>query len=272
MAMGTPMQKSTIGEWCRTCRARNLPFWFIGLVHRAVDYEPDLLVFYSGGNDAHQPFFYDPRPGYPYNYLVHEAGIRRITTVAGRGMSGWSIGDNLFWLVSQSRLLGRFYHTVFGWDSFLSSSSASDRLLDLGRLRNEAGWMSADWEDKIASSYLNNVEKMCVVGNAHNSEVAVFLQPMVFFKTQLASREKDFIGSDEFGSGILRIYDKMRRGLDHLEQKYRSRCIFADLSWIFVDQSGELFTDYIHINEEGDRMVASRIFRHLDEVNSSVSD
>jgi hypothetical protein len=42
------------------------------LVFEAVEYEPDMIVSYSGGNDIHLPLIGDPRSGYPYNFAVRE--------------------------------------------------------------------------------------------------------------------------------------------------------------------------------------------------------
>jgi len=34
-------------------------------------FKPDLIIFYGGYNETAQPAFYDPRPGYPYNFFYH---------------------------------------------------------------------------------------------------------------------------------------------------------------------------------------------------------
>ena len=43
------------------------------VVYEVSDYSPDLVIAYNGSNDFEHPFFRDPRPGYPFNFLVHEA-------------------------------------------------------------------------------------------------------------------------------------------------------------------------------------------------------
>jgi len=35
------------------------------LVYHVLDSEPDMVIFYDGGNDIMDPLLYDPRPGYP---------------------------------------------------------------------------------------------------------------------------------------------------------------------------------------------------------------
>lgn len=42
-------------------------------LHRLVEFldtKFDLVIFYGGSNESFQNYFYDPRPGYPYNYFV----------------------------------------------------------------------------------------------------------------------------------------------------------------------------------------------------------
>ena len=43
------------------------------LTHLLVDYAPDFVISYGGGNDLHSPYQYDPRPGFP-NLLHYCSG------------------------------------------------------------------------------------------------------------------------------------------------------------------------------------------------------
>lgn len=42
------------------------------ILHRTADYRPDMVILYDGGNDVYLPYYWDPRPGYPFNFIVHE--------------------------------------------------------------------------------------------------------------------------------------------------------------------------------------------------------
>jgi len=35
--------------------------------------QPDLIIMYNGGNDIIMPWYYEPRPGYPCNFIAYEA-------------------------------------------------------------------------------------------------------------------------------------------------------------------------------------------------------
>ena len=43
------------------------------LLFEVTDLRPDVVVFYDGGNDLLLPAVYDPRPGYPFNFVVYES-------------------------------------------------------------------------------------------------------------------------------------------------------------------------------------------------------
>ena len=42
------------------------------VVYEISDLEPDLIIFYNGANDTMHPKYWDPRPGYPFNFVVYE--------------------------------------------------------------------------------------------------------------------------------------------------------------------------------------------------------
>src|SRR6185436_19830605 len=42
------------------------------MVNEITDLSPDLVITYNGANDIISPLKYDPRPGYPFNFLVYE--------------------------------------------------------------------------------------------------------------------------------------------------------------------------------------------------------
>src|SRR5262249_27502211 len=48
------------------------------LAHLLVDYEPDLVISYGGGNDLHSPYQYDPRPGFPLNFVTLQIGTQAL--------------------------------------------------------------------------------------------------------------------------------------------------------------------------------------------------
>src|SRR5205807_9482988 len=53
------------------------------LVHRLIDLKPDLVIAYDGGNDLYEPWVYDPRPGYPFNFVTEEEAMTALANAEG---------------------------------------------------------------------------------------------------------------------------------------------------------------------------------------------
>ena len=217
------------------------------LVHTVSDYNPDLVIVYSGGNDVNQPYNYDPRPGYPLNWLLYEAGLRRI-------QNGDSTGELLGSLLVKSRLVTLLFH-----------QSLATQMAGLGSLRKAVGYRSQAWEQEVSSTYLSNTSKMCAVAEGFHFKLAVFLQPMAFFKYPLVGKERSLLGGEEFQRYVRDTYQRIRRGIEELNLDYeRDRgCYFFDNSDIFSNYDVEVFWDFIHVDNAGNEFVARQIYSQL---------
>ena len=117
------------------------------LVYEVVDYHPDMIIFYDGGNDiVHPASFMDPRPCYPIEQIVQE----------------WNPFDalrshepsRLVMLLSASYLLRQ---TIV--------IPHLDYFFDLEQLRRDVGWGTDQWRQRIAECYVTNHEKGRAISN-----------------------------------------------------------------------------------------------------------
>lgn len=224
------------------------------LLHTVSEYDPDLVIVYDGGNDAHQPYNYDPRPGYPYNFLVYEAGFKRIT-------GGSPASQHFASLLLKSKtlaLLSRLSH----------SRLLEEKAIGMTPLRKSVGYKTASWEEQIAPTYISNIEKMCGLANGFDFRLAVFLQPLVHFKQPLVGKEDRLLGNSEFQEYIKQVYEQMRIGINDLALKYNedNRYLFVDLSYAFSDYNRETYTDLIHIHDEDKEFIAAQMYKHLKPI------
>jgi len=224
------------------------------LLHTVSEYDPDLVIVYDGGNDATQPYNYDPRPGYPYNFLVYEAGFKRIT-------GGSPASQHFASLLLKSKtlaLLSRLSH----------SRLLEEKAIGMSPLRQSVGYKTASWEEQIAPTYLSNIEKMCGLANGFDFRLAVFLQPLVHFKQPLVGKEDRLLGNSEFQEYIKRVYEQMRIGINDQALKYKgdNRYLFVDMSYAFLDYNREVYTDYIHIQDEDKEFIAAQMYKHLKPI------
>jgi hypothetical protein len=210
---------------------------------RATRYAPDLVVLYSGGNDISAAYTYDPRPGYPFNFALHENAVR----IFQEG----DLSALLAGVLTQSTLLRR----LFG-------AELSDAAARLPRLRRAVGFGSRRWEEAVAQEYLDHVEQGCRLGLGLSFKVAVVLQPLVFYSPQA-----DSYGSlpPDFRPYAERQYQRIRRGFQALARRYAADpCLFADLSRACA--GGEcVFEDLIHPTPETRGPIAEALFRRLNQ-------
>ncbi|MBI3942249.1 MAG: hypothetical protein HY326_04485 [Chloroflexi bacterium] len=224
------------------------------LVHTVPDYKPDLVIVYDGGNDLSLPYHSDPRPGYPLNWMMYEAGLDRIQSFD-------PIHQPLEALLVKSQLVS----TLFREPLLI-------RIANMYSLRGRVGYRSQAWEESITSTYLENTRKMCAVADGFHFKLAVFLQPMIQLKDPLIGKERSLLGGMEFQRYIIDAYKRLSQGIEEmkLDQSGNRKCYIFDSSTIFAHYDDEVFWDFIHVDNAGNKFVAGQIYDYL--MNDGVLD
>ena len=224
------------------------------LVFRAMDYKPDLVVVYNGANDVISPFYFDPRPGYPYNFMLTESGQR----LAERGTT---IVDVLAGQLQRSRAL-----------EFAFGNALSTRLIDIKHVREQCGYGTAAWEQRIADTYAKYVERMAVFVRAHKADVVVCLQPLLFHRAQRVGHEKDLPAWTSLSRHVHRAYPKMSDGAAaRIAAIGDDRARFVDLSSALAAVDEALFWDQCHVNNRGNSIIANQIFSEIHPIVARAS-
>lgn len=208
-----------------------------------VDREPDLVIFYNGGNDLLGPHYNDPRPGYPPNFVVHESNPILEKDVRKYPLMG---------LILYSSLLLRYLRGPYFKRKFIA----------LKKLQMEAGYRSKEWEDAIVRTYVDNVVKTGKMLRGFNTRFAVFFQPLLHFKAleSISSEEQQYTTREDH-----RYWRRFRaKTLDVLQASCNAAGIRAvDLSEVFSNNPDWVYTDAIHIRQEMQAVIAGRIFEEL---------
>jgi hypothetical protein len=190
-------------------------------------FKPDVVIFYGGYNETLQPAYYDPRPGYPYNYFYrHETPLF-------------------------ARLLLKYSPTFYLTDELLTRYGIGG-LTPLAKLRNSGKPFSAQWNDAVISNYFDTIDLARSITGSFTSQHCtkpVFLffyqpyqVPAEFMKAHNQIRKT--IGTYSFGYDISDTFEK--RGMD----------VFTDI--VHVSQPGreaiaEEITRHLEANEEFNR-------------------
>ncbi len=212
------------------------------IIHEIADLAPDLILMYNGANDLMHPFFWDPRPGYPFNFIVYEnhplleSNVRTYPTL-----------PLLAYGSTMLRMVGSRY--------FL------DRFVPQAEERRRAGYASEPWREAIVKIYVNNLSKAARVAEAFDSDFLAFFQPMLFFKDELTEEEKALSYEPELGLHCNELREKFRTQVGRLPEEVGSRIV--DLSDVYDQYPSRVFVDLAHTTQESKSRMTDVIYRHL---------
>lgn len=209
------------------------------IIFEIVDLKPDLVIMYGGGNDFMHPAFYDPRPGYPFNFMVYasnpilESDIKKYPTTT--------------MLLYGSNMMRNFFP-----DYFLK------KFVPIKQLREESKWKTEPWTDEIVFDYVNNLRKAAKICQAFDSKFIAFLQPLVYFKEPLSPEEKVFLGEDR--GAYLYMRDRVK---SYVQLPTQSSLELVDLSQIFNGKTDRAFSDPIHLIQAKNAVVAKEMYDRI---------
>ncbi|MBA7683608.1 hypothetical protein ES703_91980 [subsurface metagenome] len=213
------------------------------ILFEIVDLKPDLIAMYNGANDIWQNHLYDPRPGYPFNFIAYELNPLLESDVRSYpAITLFFYGSNLVRNHFRGLLRRQF--------------------LNLDEIRKSVNYGSEQWQDKIAEIYVNNLIKADKISAAFNAEFVAFFQPVVFYKDVGTEKEENMKkAGPEFTEHMLEMRTKVlakiqASGID-IPRK------FVDLSDIYDQTPEEVFTDFIHTRQDAKILVAEAIYEHI---------
>lgn len=212
------------------------------IVFENSELEPDLIVMYNGGNDIMGAYRQDPRPGYPFNFLVYEnnplleSNIREYPTLAVS-----LYGSNL----------ARYFFP----DYFLNEFST------FTQLREEVDWGSDTWRTAIAKTYVDNIVKAHHVSHAFGSDFIAFPQPLLYYKETPAPEEADLAGHAPRKEHSLFVRQAIRIKIE--QENVLEEIRIVDLSDIYDDTSEWVFTDAIHTRQQSKPVVVEAMYDNI---------
>lgn len=206
----------------------------VRLALEVLQHQPDLIISYNGGNDIHSPFLYDPRPGYPYNFVAYE-------------MNPFLNPDS-----TGNALLGSLFKSSAALRNLLPGTYRSS-LTRVKTLQEKVGFGSPAWQHTIASIYLDNMLKTTALAKAYGAKHVVFFQPTLYTKPTLTPEESAY----EHLSLRRHDGDIRNRILALATQTPYNSLSFHNLGDVFAADSVQRFTDTIHITQQGREAILS---------------
>lgn len=228
----------------------------INLNQTILKYEPDLILFLDGWNDH---FFFRKDHDQFASYAYGE----QATTIMGPATLRSLVRMNGWWLFRKSAL----FHVL----------ARSGRELKLIVFRPErAGALDvkaavAGHREVFERNALKMVERNALILRQEGIPTIFFLQPILALERERMARMPE-IEKRLFEFNIAawppNFEEFIRQAAPHTAQRLRETVTplgarFVDLTTLFPTSEGQIFTDYVHLTPEGNRVVAARM---ADEV------
>ncbi|AUN98416.1 hypothetical protein C0V70_09925 [Bacteriovorax stolpii] len=210
----------------------------VRLVTDVIEYDPDLVIHYGGGNDVFAVV--DPRVNYPHRFSLYEKKV----------WEGQSVREYPFF---HSILLGsQIYRDLFTEDikkrDFADSGFATPAANQTEELRLWA--------------YTQNMEIMNHISQSFGINFLSVIQPMVYFKKNAGSEvEKSFLQNTE----QVNTQEERRRNI--LFTFSHKKFPYADCTGIYDESKEEVFRDYIHLVDGKDSLPGECIWKAIKEKN-----
>lgn len=210
------------------------------LVFELPDLAPDMIVVYNGGNDIMHPLSWDPRPGYPFNFIVYENHpliTKKLNNYPAAAL--FAYGSNLMRYFFQDYFMKKF--------------------IPLDEARKECNYMSPGWKDKIAEIYVNNIIKAGKISKAFGIEFIAFFQPLLHAKDpeKFSEEEQKLFRSEDNDRFYREVLELTVGKIKSAVNKHNTE--FIDLSGIYKNNSAWIFTDPIHTRQDAKNLPAQKI-------------
>lgn len=215
------------------------------IVNEISNLSPDLIVMYNGANDIIFPLKYDPRPGYPFNFLVYENN-----PFTERNYPAFIL------LAYKSNLLRLFFRNYF-----------TEKFSKITELKKDVEYNSDKWKNEIATIYINNLKKAADITGSFQSKLFVFLQPTVYSKSNLSERELEFVKTHPEENKHLHLLRELILKKIYPSVTDTTGFYFSDLSSFYDANTEQVFRDDVHTLQEKKPGIAKKVF---DEIMKQV--
>jgi hypothetical protein len=217
------------------------------LVHRLIDLKPDLVIAYDGGNDLYEPWVYDPRPGYPFNFVTEEEAMTALANAQGDAKTFASLSRD-------SALLQALLGTT-DWFNRMT--------MRLDRLRGAVNYGSPHWKQAVVNSYARNLTAMCHFARGNGTLFAGYFQPLLAYSKPLDANQAAVTGGDAMAQSLREQRDMTLRAIGaQFPAPAEAGCRFGDLSGV-LENHAAAFTDAIHVDTKSNQLIGGRIAEDL---------
>jgi lysophospholipase L1-like esterase len=234
----------------------------VQLLVTVVDYHPDIVILYDGGNDIGLPLTYESRPNFPYNFQTMEEAWN-LSREEHRA-SLWRIALERSYLFRMAR--ARFDPTKTELvptadDPFAGTNRvpAEHVISDRAFVVNQISAYLSNWRKLVELSEAYHFRPVCVLTPASAGLDPNYALPRMMRSFHL-SRDTAF----EWIRAFDVLYQEAGRQIEQLRPKYPD-AKFLNLT-VFLEPPEKYFWDLAHLYDEANMVVAERIYSDVRPV------
>jgi hypothetical protein len=226
----------------------------VELLFTVVEYHPDIVILYDGGNDLGMPFTYDSRPNFPYNFQAMQEAWDLYR--ADREQPLWRLAlerSNLYRLV-RTRLHPDERRVTAGDAPFGGTNAvpATRIISDGDYVRQHVAAYLSNWRKLVELSAAYRYKPICVLsaaGELGPKRSVPLLMQWFHLNRQTAV---------EWVSALEALYDESSRQIGGLRGEYPN-AVFLDLAH-FLEPPEKYFWDLDHVYDEANLVLAREIY------------
>ncbi len=203
-------------------------------VFEAIDYNPDLVIFYDGANDIFEPCG-DPRPGYPFNFLAYERNpimekdVSKYPTIAVT-----AYGSNLLRILLKPYFQEKFLEI----NSMKTKYSPDTTIVQKSKI------------------YINNIKKAIAVAKGTGIKFLAFFQPIKPYQNYFKERKTTSYDGTSGESPELWARQTIVNNL-------KTSPHFVDLTNFYNSYPASIYIDQVHTTQEAKHPIVLKISQEI---------
>jgi lysophospholipase L1-like esterase len=228
----------------------------VQLVTTVVDYHPDIVILYDGGNDIGLPFTYESRPNFPYNFQTMEEAWDAYRQE--RRASLFRIAWERSYLARALRERfnpGRRKLVPTAEDPFAGTNAlpVSRILSDQNFVREQIAAYLSNWRKVVELSRAYHYKPVCILTPAGGGLEEPFALPRMMKSFHL-SRETalDWVHAFQL------LYGEAGRQIDQMRPALPDAVLFDMAN--DLQPAAQYFWDLAHVYDEANMAIAGRIY------------
>jgi lysophospholipase L1-like esterase len=230
----------------------------VQLVATVVDYHPDIVILYDGGNDIGLPFTYESRPNFPYNFQTMEDAWDQYRQDKRDPLWRIALQRSYLFRAVRARLDPSSRKLVPTSDDPYAGTNAvpaSRMISDPNFAREHIAAYLSNWRKVVELSRAYGYRPVCILTPAPGMDAAYGVSRM------MEAFHLDRATALEWVQAFTLLYAEARRQMETLRADYPA-ALFLDMSELLRPPE-KYFYDLAHVYDESNAVVAQEIYKRL---------